>query len=77
MIIMPLFSGTSIKLSIVTAVPGINCILNQCFIHNYSGRDPGSNPRIKVEKFPCDDDRSSQSRSSESDEDSYMEEVSC
>ena len=67
--------GTSIKLNTVKIVPAFICILqlNQCFIHNYSERNPGSNPRIRVKKSPCDDDRSSQSQFSENDGDSDME----
>ena len=42
-------------------------------LHNYSGRDPGSNPRLKVEELLGDSDTSSLSQSSENDEDSYME----
>ena len=43
-------------------------------VHNYSGRDPGSNPRLKVEELLSDSDTSSLSQSSENDEDSYAEE---
>ena len=57
--------------AIINTVLGAICILNQYFIHNYSERDPGSNPRLKVEELHREEDRSSQS--SDNDEDSYME----
>ena len=58
--------------AIISTVLGTICILNQCFIHNnYSERDPGSNPRLKVEELHCEEDRSSQS--SDNEEDSSME----